>query len=50
MIMKLFYVTARTATHAAVFAWLAYSSGQAAEDTANLFDEPCGITVIPEVR
>lgn len=50
MIMKLFIITARTATHTATFAWLSYSSSQAAEDTASLFDEPCGITVIPEGR
>jgi len=47
--MKPFIITARTATRVEKFIWIACSSAQAAEDTASLFDEPCGITVIPEV-
>jgi hypothetical protein len=48
--MKPFQVTARTASDTEHFTHFAESSGRAAEDVAAMFDEPCGITVIAEVR
>lgn len=48
--MNEFIVTARTATNVTKFIWVAPSSGDAAELVASLFDEPCGITVVAEVR
>jgi hypothetical protein len=48
--VKEFLITARTATDVAKFIWIAPSSGDAAETVASLFDEPCGITVVAEVR
>lgn len=48
--MKRFLITARTATACNQFTHFAESSGRAAEDVADMFDEPCGITVVAEVR
>lgn len=48
--MKPFLITARTATRTEHFTHFAESSGRAAEDVADMFDEPCGITVFVEVR
>lgn len=48
--MNEFIITARTATSIAKFIWIAPSSADAAELVASLFDEPCGITVVAEVR
>lgn len=48
--MKFFVITARTARGCEQFNHLAESSARAAEDVASMFDEPCGITVIAEVR
>jgi hypothetical protein len=43
--MKAFLITARTAAGAQQFTWIATSSGEAAEQAAILYEEPCGITV-----
>lgn len=48
--MTFFLITVRTATDVAKFVWMFPSSGDAAERVASLFDEPCGITVVSEVR
>lgn len=48
--MKSFLVTARTASGCEKFTHFSESSSRAAEDVASMFDEPCGITVIAEVR
>ena len=49
--MKPFLITARTASVCITFSTMAYTSGQAAELTAELLgDQPCGITVVAGVR
>lgn len=48
--MMPFLVTARTAVDCEQFIHFAESSGRAAEDVAGMYDEPRGITAIPEVR
>jgi hypothetical protein len=48
--MRAFTIIARTATGIQRFKWLAMSSSEAAEQAADLYDEPCGITVLSEVR
>jgi hypothetical protein len=49
--MKTFLVIVRRAgVSAESLTHIAESSGRAAEDVAGMFDEPCGITVIAEVR
>jgi hypothetical protein len=46
--MKDFLIIAVTASGPEKFTWIATSSGEAAEQVASLFDEPCGITVIAQ--
>lgn len=48
--MRPFLITARTATVCLTFSALAHSSAEAAELTAQLLDQPCGITVVAGVR
>lgn len=48
--MKPFLITARTAAVCITFSTLARTSGEAAVLTAELLDQPCGITVIAGVR
>jgi hypothetical protein len=43
--MKAFLIIACTAAGPEQFILIATSSGEAAEQAASLFDEPCGITV-----
>lgn len=43
--MRAFFVIAKTAAGPEQFTRLANSSGEAAEQVASLYDEPCGITV-----
>lgn len=46
--MRAFFVTARTANgHAEYFTRIATCSTEAGEEIRSLFDEPCGITVVP---
>lgn len=45
--MNTFYITVRTAARAyPTYTAIAATAGQAGEDAADLFDEPCGITVM----
>jgi hypothetical protein len=50
--MKTFHITVRTiAREYPPYTAIAMSAAQAGQDAADLFDEPCGITVIStEVR
>jgi hypothetical protein len=49
--MRAFFVTARTAGgHPEYFTRFATCSAEAGEQVASLFNEPCGITVVPGVR
>ncbi|MFC5548173.1 hypothetical protein [Massilia aerilata] len=48
--MRVFFVTARTAKGPEYFSLPAASSAEAEEQIRNLFNEPCGITVVPGVR
>jgi hypothetical protein len=48
--MRTFHITVRTvARNYPPYTAIAQSAAQAGEDAADLFDEPCGITVISTV-